>query len=495
MPSPDFLSSIERHAWDNPDDIALLWRDEAVSYGELYRMAMAMRRGLFNRFGYQRRLLCVPAMKSPATVALLVGCQLAEFAVLVPSVDLGEVVLRELAVGSGCSHLVRAADDADSIQLEPLAVRSGFWQQRGGVSHTSLLLTTSGSTGVPKVVPIGHSGFDAFASWAADAFGIGRGTRVLNYSPFNFDLCLLDLWTTLARGGCVRLVDPVRATDGRYLAGLLADDTIEVFQSVPMAFRLIAEHTDAAARFNTRELILTGDAMRPGLAAELFLRFPHARVFNVYGCTETNDSFIHEIRPPVEGSSVPIGHPLPGVDALVVDRTGHILTGAGSGELLVRTPFQTQGYLDPAKDAAKFTDDPGGSAQYFRTGDIVHRDPSGLHWLEGRDDFHVKVRGVRTNLQEVERVLLDHDEILDAAVVAIPDELAGNRLHASVHCGAGTRLNGLTVRLHCASRLPRTAIPEWFDIRQEPLPTMPNGKTDRKRIRTELLERGTSVDH
>lgn len=488
MPSPDFLSAIERRARDSPDDIALLWRDEALSYGGLHRMAVAMRWTLSNSFGDQRRMLCVPAVKSFETVALLVGSQLAGFAVLVPSADLGAAVLRELAVSSGCSHLVRAGADAGSIRSEPLAADGGHWQQRGGIPGSSLLLTTSGSTGVPKVVPIGHAAFDAFAAWAATAFGIDRGTRVLNYSPLNFDLSLLDVWTTLARGGCVRLVDPVRATDGRYLAGLLANDAIDVVQGVPLAFRLIAEHTDAPARFGARQLILTGDAVRPGLVAALFARFPQARVVNVYGCTETNDSFLHEIRPPVSGSGVPIGHPLPGVDALVVDGAGDVVTGAGSGELLVRTPFQALGYLDPTKDAGNFTGGPGDSTGYYRTGDIVHRDQSGLHWLEGRDDFHVKVRGVRTNLEEIERVLLDHAEILDAAVVAVPDEMAGNRLHASVHCEARTKLNGLDIRLHCASKLPRTAIPERFEIRQEPLPTMPNGKIDRKRIRTELLE-------
>ena len=77
------------------------------------------------------------------------------------------------------------------------------------------MLTTSGSTGLPKIVPLPAGGVDRFTDWAAEQFDIGPGTVVANYAPLNFDLCLLDIWTTLKHGGCVALVDQDRATQRR----------------------------------------------------------------------------------------------------------------------------------------------------------------------------------------------------------------------------------------------------------------------------------------
>jgi acyl-coenzyme A synthetase/AMP-(fatty) acid ligase len=104
--------------------------------------------------------------------------------------------------------------------------------------------------------------------------------------------------------------------------------------------------------------------------------------------------------------------------------------------------------------------------------------------LTGRNDHQVKVRGVRTNVQEVENVVLAHPEVLEAAVVPVPDEEAGTVLHAVVRRAPGSLLNGLHLRAHCAAALPRTAIPGAFEIGDEALPRTSTGKVDRTALRT-----------
>ena len=103
------------------------------------------------------------------------------------------------------------------------------------------MLTTSGSTGLPKIVPLPASGIDAFTDWAAEQFEIRPGTMVANYAPLNFDLCLLDIWTTLKHGGCVAVVDQDRATQGAYLADLVRTTGVNVLQAVPMLYRLLID--------------------------------------------------------------------------------------------------------------------------------------------------------------------------------------------------------------------------------------------------------------
>jgi acyl-coenzyme A synthetase/AMP-(fatty) acid ligase len=240
-------------------------------------------------------------------------------------------------------------------------------------------------------------------------------------------------------------------------------------------------------------VIVTGDALPARTLAQLPRLFPAAQVHNVYGCTETNDSFVHDVTAAdVErGEPLPLGRPIAGVDALIVGPDGRVVIGPGRGELYVATPFQTEGYLDLQLTAARFVAHPaahavpGGEVRgrcYFRSGDLVRRTPDGRIVLEGRDDFQVKVRGVAVNTADVERVLLDHPQVAEAAVVAVADAVAGRRLLAVVRRTGAERLNSLVLRQHLAGRLVTAAIPSTFRIDDEPLPKTSTGKVDRKTV-------------
>jgi acyl-coenzyme A synthetase/AMP-(fatty) acid ligase len=204
--------------------------------------------------------------------------------------------------------------------------------------------------------------------------------------------------------------------------------------------------------------------------------FPKARFHNIFGCTETNDSFIYEVDPATLTGKMPIGRPIAGTEALVSD----------AGELLVATPFQTDGYLNSALNADTFQVIDG--RVFYRTGDLVTRDEDGLYSLQGRADWQVKVRGVRTNLQEVEQVIAAHPEVLEAVVVPLPDEQAGVRLHAHVSRHPSSTLTSLRLRTHAGEHLPRHAIPTSVHITDVPLPRTSTGKPDRNLIKSNRLK-------
>jgi acyl-coenzyme A synthetase/AMP-(fatty) acid ligase len=292
------------------------------------------------------------------------------------------------------------------------------------------MLTTSGSTGLPKIVPLQAGGVDAFTDWAAEQFDIKPGTVVANYAPLNFDLCLLDIWTTLKHGGTVAMVDQDRATQGAYLADLVNHNQVNVLQAVPMLYRLLLDvnREDGRTFPSVRHVITTGDKIPATTLAELPKLFPRARFYNVYGCTETNDSLIHEFKGLADGnvpSNVPVGQPIPGVVVRVQTDDGTALEGTGTGEFLVWTPFQTRGYLKSSLNDGKFvTIDDDNGRTYYRSGDIVRRHDDGTLTLEGRADFYVKVRGVRVSTQVVEQAIQEHPAVVEVAVIAVPDELA-----------------------------------------------------------------------
>jgi amino acid adenylation domain-containing protein len=479
-----------------PTAPALVWEGEPVSYGELQEMAADVQQELEAEGLPEDRPVGIRAKKSPEAIALILACLGARRPFLLPSIELAPETLSQLFALGGADRVLTPhgprSDSAASLRaIQDAQAEEQVetdWPPAAGAEDVSFMLTTSGSTGLPKIVPLTTGAIDSFTDWAADQFDIGPGTNVANYAPLNFDLCLLDIWTTLKHGGCVVMVDQDRATHGAYLADLLADNEVNVVQAVPMLYRLLID--EAAKDDKTfpamRHVLTTGDKIPPSSLAQLPALFPSARFYNIYGCTETNDSFMHEFEDLGDGeapSSVPIGQPIPGVSTLILTDDGGYLDGSGNGELLVATPFQTRGYLKDSLNEEKFgahPDNGQGEMTYYRTGDIVRRDDDGVLSLVGRADFYVKVRGVRVSTQVVEQAIQEHPDVVEVAVLAVPDELAGSRLHAVLRLKEDSKLNSLTLRKHCASRLARTEMPSKFEIVTEPLPTTSTGKIDRK---------------
>lgn len=488
MPSTHLADSVAVHSRVRADRIALSSHRRTVSYEQLGDLTHELRAQIARMGLPAGSTVCVPAHKTPETIALLLAVFHEGLIALAPSPDLGIAARTRLAQQARASHTLTAAPEPDAevaLTAEPVeadeAEAEGF--DRADAGRTRLLLTTSGSTGTPKIVPIPTAGFDAFADWATAEFQLDGEDVALSYAPLNFDLALLDVWTFLRLGAQVILVDKDRATEAPYLRSLVADHGATFVQGVPMLHRLLVQ--DAPEYAPVRHVITTGDALAPELLRPMSGAFPNARFHNVFGCTETNDSFLHTIDPRA-GTAPPIGRPLAGVRALVVGADGEPVTGAGSGELLVSTPFQTAGYLRSALNEQAFTVQ--GGQEYYRTGDIVTRTEEGLYRLEGRADWQVKVRGVRTNLQEVETVVASHPDVAEAVVVALPDEQTGVRLHAHVTRRPATALTGLRLRTHVSRHLPRHAIPSSVHVTESPLPRTSTGKPDRNLIRNNRLK-------
>ena len=485
-----------------PDAPALIWDGEPISYADLLALADAAYAEIEGARLPDDRPVGIRAKKSPEAIALILACLRAGHAFLLPSIELASETLAQLFSQAGTSQVLsphgpRSESAAslralvDDVRGAPEAPDSE-WPPAGGTDDVTFMLTTSGSTGLPKIVPLQAAGVDAFTDWAADQFEIRPGTVVANYAPLNFDLCLLDIWTTLKHGGTVAMVDQDRATQGAYLADLVNDNQVNVLQAVPMLYRLLIDvnREDGRTFPSVRHVITTGDKIPASSLAELPKLFPNARFYNVYGCTETNDSLFHEFLGLAEGNvptNVPVGQPIPGVIVRVQTDDGTALEGAGTGEFMVWTPFQTRGYLKSSLNAERFVtleDDDGRT--YYKSGDIVRRHEDGTLTLEGRADFYVKVRGVRVSTQVVEQAIQEHPAVIEVAVIAVPDELAGARLHATVRRELDAKLNSLQLRQHCATRLARTEMPSTIQIVTDPLPKTSTGKVDRKAVAAEL---------
>jgi L-proline---[L-prolyl-carrier protein] ligase len=151
----------------------------------------------------------------------------------------------------------------------------------------------------------------------------------------------------------------------------------------------------------------------------------------------------------------------------------------------VRGPSVTNGYwADPEKTKKMVVPNhfqENFEEKMYRTGDIVTVGDDGNYYFQGRRDSQIKSRGYRIELGEIEAALLSHPGVREAAVLAIPDEVIGNRIRAVVAPHIAGSLGVLELQQYCASRVPKYMIPELVDLYDE-LPKTSTGKIDRVKL-------------
>lgn len=501
MKLPLLLSSLENHATGFPDGVAIITDSTVWRYGPLWSLVVQFEAALAKTAIPAHTAVAVVAHKTIDTLALMLALGKTGRSTLAVSPGLGSSVKPMLYSSAGVSCEVFAGNVSGAPQVTvtdfPDTQVQPFTDSPEG-DACPFMLTTSGSTGLPKVVRLSEAGLNAFFQWGAEYFQLTQGRRVLSYAPLNFDLSLLDVWTPLVQGATVVLADTDRATQTDYLKSLVRNHEPDLIQAVPMFYRLLCAdgETQDWVLDGPRHIVFTGDTTPQKLRERVVRKFPQATFHNVYGCTETNDSFVYSVDAPeiARDERLPLGLPISGVAFRIAKEDGNVLEGAGEGELYTSTPFLALGYTDPNLTTDAFYYDADDKRIYYRTGDRVVRDESGRLTLLGRNDFVVKVRGVRTNTLDIEQVLMKNHTVRNAVVVPVNDEVAGVVLHAVVEPIQDQAFDGFALRQFCAKNLPHTSVPQRFHLYKAPLPVTSTGKLDRKTIALSIQQGGRPHD-
>ena len=359
-----------------------------------------------------------------------------------------------------------------------------------GEDDLSYILYTSGSTGTPKGVMISHRNALAFVNWAVAEYGVAATDRLSSHAPLHFDLSIFDLYAAMKAGAAVSLVPDGTSTFPLRLGQWIEKQRISIWYSVPsiLTLLLLKGRLDQLDLARLRTVLFAGEVFPNKYLAGVMRALPRAAFHNLYGPTETNVvTSYHVPSPPAEdGEPIPIGRPCAGTEIFVVGDDGQPVTGAdASGELYARGGTVAHGYWgDAEKTARGFVAHPfrpPTADRVYRTGDIVALGADGNYRLLGRRDRMIKSRGYRIELDEIETVLNAHPAIKEAAAVAVPDELIGNRIRAFVATADGTELTAGALRDWCLEKLPRYMVPETFDVVGE-LPKTSTGKIDRTQL-------------
>ena len=333
------------------------------------------------------------------------------------------------------------------------------------------ILFSSGTTGEPKAMAVGHSRFSAKLDQIDGEIGFEDGVRSLVPLQLTFAFAQWVTQITLRRGGEVHLrqrFDP---------AGVLADlagGGIDRAPFVPTMLRaMLAELGDARHPW-AGHILSGGEVLPAALVRRLRRAFPDARLWDVYGMTECGTADFYVKPDDYEAAAGSIGRPGKGIEYRFT----------AEGELALRSPYHMHGYLDaPALTAASY--DPDG---YFLTGDLARERPDGLVELIGRAKELIVRGGNKISPLELERLYLEHPDVGNALATGVGDERLGEAIHVLIVPRPGAAPEADELRRWAEGRIDPYKRPDAVHI-GDALPTGRTGKADRRALR-DLIERG-----
>jgi amino acid adenylation domain-containing protein len=358
-------------------------------------------------------------------------------------------------------------------------------------TNPAYILHTSGSTGMPKGVGLSHLNALTFVDMAAEYFHVEKEDRLACHAPLQFDLTVFDLFVAVRNGATIVLVPETLSIFPMKLAQFIDEAKITVWNSVASVLSLLAERgrMDRFRFDSLRTVIFSGDVLPAKHLRKLKTLLPRVRFFNVYGQTEANSSMCYPIGEVPEGDAwrMPIGKAFPNFEVFALNELRQVVRRRGEiGELYVRGSSVATGYWgEPEKTSGSFVTDPKSmlsNRKVYRTGDLVTMDRSGDYLFLGREDHQVKCRGYRVQLDEIETVLNNHPSVKEAVVLALPDDLIGNRILAHIATVDGVKLTEMEVFDHCSKTLPGYMVPEKC-IFHDHFPKTATGKTDRNSLK------------
>ena len=350
--------------------------------------------------------------------------------------------------------------------------------------NLAYVIYTSGSTGRPKGVMNTHRGILNRLLWMQDTYQLDSNDRVLQKTPFSFDVSVWEFFWPLLVGARLIVARPGGHRDSGYLV-LIAEQGITTLHFVPSMLQVFLEDKDVERCRSLNRVICSGEALPYDLQERFFARL-NAELHNLYGPTEAAVDVTHwQCQREGDSRLVPIGRPVANTQLYILDPYMQPVPIGVAGELHIGGVQVARGYLNrPELTAEKFIPDPFSDhpeARLYKTGDLVRYLPDGNIEFLGRLDFQVKMRGFRIELGEIEAVLSQHPAVGEVVVLAREDVPGDKRLVAYVVPRPAPALLVTELRDYSKEKLPDYMVPAAF-IQLDALPLTPSGKVDRRSL-------------
>lgn len=478
--------------------VAVVSGEQEVTYGELNERA--------NRVGHYLRQLGVGVegrvgLLAERGIEMVVGLlgiikAGAVYVPLDPSYPRTrlEYMLRDAAVKvvltePRLQRLAREVTEAAG-SVETVLSLDEHWAEQGSGANLAVkvdsenlayIIYTSGSTGQPKGVMNTHRGICNRLFWMQDAYQLTTNDRILQKTPFSFDVSVWEFFWPLLTGARLVMAEPGGHQNPDYLRRIIAQEQITIIHFVPAMLQVFLDEPELEQIDSLRKVLCSGEALPFELQERFFARLG-AELHNLYGPTEAAIDVTHwSCERMSERKVVPIGKPIANTQIYLLDRNYEPVPVGVAGELHIAGVGLARGYHGQAGLTAEkfvpnpFSREPG--TRLYKTGDLARYLADGSIEFLGRIDHQVKLHGLRIELGEIETALCEYPDVQAAVVVPHKDESAHQRLVAYI-LPANEFVSVQELRRALAQRLPDYMVPSAF-VLLEQLPRLPNGKIDR----------------
>ncbi|MCU1758991.1 non-ribosomal peptide synthase/polyketide synthase [Pseudomonas sp. 14P_8.1_Bac3] len=392
-------------------------------------------------------------------------------------------LLGQLPIPAGIRSLVL---DQDDDWLDGRSDANPRQQLDG--ENLAYVIYTSGSTGKPKGAANRHSALVNRLCWMQQAYQLQATDKVLQKTPFSFDVSVWEFFWPLLTGSTLVVAAPGAHRDPAQLIELITAQQITTLHFVPSMLQVFVQDPAVGACTSLTRIVCSGEALQVDAQQQVFAKLPNARLYNLYGPTEAAIDVTHWTCVDEGHDVVPIGQPIANLSTYILDAELAPLPVGVTGELYLGGEGLARGYhRRPSLTAERFVTSPFGSGErLYRTGDLARYRADGVIEYAGRIDHQVKIRGLRIELGEIEARLAEHDEVRETVVIAQDGTLlvayvVPQRAALLGADDATRQALQQALKAHLSQSLPDYMVPQhWLWL--EKMPVSPNGKLERKAL-------------
>ncbi|OAB38377.1 non-ribosomal peptide synthetase [Paenibacillus glacialis] len=493
---------IEEQARKCPHKIALIYKDEKMTYEQLNRNANWLARIFMERGLRHGDFAAVMLERSPIMVESILAIWKVGAAYIPVDVHYPEerkagiiadsdarivITVSEYVEEGLCAQDLKRFVEVDNLIYPSDETSCTNVSHKVSINDLAYTLFTSGSTGKPKGVMIEHLGMLNHIWAEADDLGLSENIVFAQTANHCFDISVWQFFGALVLGGTTVIYSDDLILAPKLFLNQVISDHVTLLEVVPSYLTILLDLIEEQSiQFHRlQHLIITGEAATPALVKRWFTLCPNIKMVNAYGPAEASDDICQYVMDHVPAylEQIPVGKPLANIQMYVVNAQMHLCPIGVIGEICVAGIAVGRGYLnDPERTEKVFMEDPfvlQSGVRLYKTGDLGRWLPDGNIEFIGRKDHQVKIRGFRIELGEIEHRLTEYDQVREAVVIVKEENGKGKYLCAYYTANIDIKPSDIKANLYTC--MPEYMVPQVL-VQLENMPLNANGKINRSQL-------------
>ena len=474
------IDLFEEQVEKTPNNIAIVFEDKKLTYRELNEKANQLARFLLTNGTNTGDVISVLLPKSPKTIISMLAILKLGCSYLLIDMSLPSDRVKYMLQNSHTSLLISSTNVNDisfsnvlyinNISITPYSCDN--LNIKSHINDNFVTLYTSGSTGTPKGISLHHQGFINLVLSHKILMNTDVCNVFLSFSSVSFDMFQVETWVPLLNGAKIILTSEDEQRNPIALLKLIEKENIDFILSTPLKISLIFEC--ATHYLPSLKVIQLGGEKLSSSIISIIRRFSSANIYNAYGPSEITACC--SCKKIVKNTNITIGRPICNMGILILDKDNKLLPIGVPGEIVIYGDGLSKGYVNnPNLSAKSFINLSWLNKRVYKSGDIGFYTSDGEIYYLNRLDGQIKLRGLRIELAEIEKVILEHPKVSNCHI------LVKNSEYLSAFITSSSTLDTREIREFLKSKLPLYMVPKYI-TQIKSMPINQNGKIDSKAL-------------